>query len=255
MPQRTAYAGRHRGRHRAEVSKASRSVALPGAAAAALTLTATGVAVLPGLGGAAAASENDATGPLPRTTGADLALERQTVADVRAQLAQADLLERARKARAESAARASRAQARKAILDKRREALAAARRWVLPVSNYRFTSAYGMRWGRMHNGDDFAAPTGTRVGALSSGTVVFAGAQSGYGLKVEIRHWDGTVSWYAHMSSIAVTVGQQVSPGEKVGEVGNTGNSTGPHLHLEIRPGGGAPTKPETWLLARGLAV
>jgi len=230
-------------------------VALPGAAAAALTLTATGVAVVPGLAGSAAASENNPTGPNPRTTGADPSLERQTIADARAQLVEADLLQRAREARAESAARASRAKARKVIEDKRRKALAAARRWVLPVEGYRFSSNYGMRWGRMHAGDDFAAPTGRKVGSISSGTVIFAGSQSGYGLKVEVRHWDGTVSVYAHMNSIAVTVGQEVTPGQKVGEVGSTGRSTGPHLHLEIRPGGGGPTNPQVWLAERGLTV
>lgn len=255
MPKRTAYVGHHRGRHRAEVHTSSRSVTLPGAAAAALTLTATGVAVVPGLAGSATASENKPTGPSPRTTSADPSLERQTIADARAQLARADLLERAREARAEAAARASRTKARKAIEDQRRAALAAAQRWVMPVEGYRFSSAFGTRWGRLHAGDDFAATTGTRIGALSSGTVVFAGQQSGYGNKVEIRHWDGTVSVYAHMNSIAVRVGQTVAPGAKVGEVGNTGRSTGPHLHLEIRPGGGGPTDPEAWLGERGLAV
>ncbi|WP_460459223.1 M23 family metallopeptidase [Angustibacter peucedani] len=214
------------------------------------------MAVVPGLGGAAAASENDATtGPLPRTSGADAATERQHIADARAQLAEAELLEKAREARAEAQARASRAKARKAIEDKRRKALEAAHRWVLPVHGYRFSSSYGMRWGRLHAGDDFAAPIGTRIGALSSGTVIFAGQQSGYGNKVEIRHWDGTVSWYAHMNSIAVTVGQAVTPGQMIGEVGNTGHSTGPHLHLEIHPDGGGPTNPEPWLRAHGIDV
>jgi murein DD-endopeptidase MepM/ murein hydrolase activator NlpD len=256
VPQRAPYAGRHRGRHRAEVERPSRSVALPGAAAAALTLTATGVAIFPGLGASAAASEHDAaTGANPRTQPADLAGERDHVASTRAQLAQAEIAERAREARAVAQARASRAQARERIEQKRRKALAAAHRWVLPVTHFRFSSDYGMRWGRLHAGDDFAAPIGTRIGSLSSGTVVFAGQQSGYGNKVEVRHWDGTVSYYAHMSSIAVQVGQRVAPGEKLSEVGNTGHSTGPHLHFEIHPDGGGPVDPAPWLAAHGLKV
>ncbi len=256
MPQRTAYAGRHRGRHRTEVQRSPRGVALPGAAAAALTLTATGVAVVPGLGGAAAASENDSTiGTSPRTSTADPATERQHIANVRAQLAQAELLEVARENRAAAQARASRAKARHRIEEKRRKALEAAHRWVLPVESYRFSSGFGMRWGKLHAGDDFAAPIGTRIGALSSGTVVFAGPSSGYGNKVEVRHWDGTVSWYGHMSSIAVVVGQKVAPGEALGAVGNTGHSTGPHLHLEIHPDGGGPVDPATWLRAHGLHI
>lgn len=266
MPQRSQYAGRHRGRHRAEVERSARGVALPGAAAAALTLTATGAAIVPGLGGTAAASANDSTPvPTPSTQASDVSApqaagssaERQELASVRTELVQAELVAKAREqaleARAASQARASRAQARKALEDKRRKALEAGRRWVVPVAGFKMSSGYGMRWGRMHTGNDLAAPTGTPVGAISSGTVIFAGTQSGYGMKVEVRHWDGTVSYYAHMSAISVQVGDQVAPGGKVGEVGSTGRSTGPHLHLEVRPGGGGPVSPLPWLLARGL--
>jgi murein DD-endopeptidase MepM/ murein hydrolase activator NlpD len=151
--------------------------------------------------------------------------------------------------------RVSRDKVRKEIVEKREAALAKAHRWVMPVAHYRFSSPFGSRWGRLHAGDDLAAPIGTRIGSLSSGTVIFAGQESGYGNKVEVRHWDGTVSWYAHMSSIAVKVGDKVDPGDKLGTVGNTGHSTGPHLHLEIHPDGGAPVNPQRWLAEHGLHI
>ena len=255
MPQRSTYTGRHRGRHRAEVQKSSRGVAIPGAAAAALTLTATGAAVVPGLSGSAAAGEANAAGPAPRTSGVDPSTGSQQIQDASARVDQAELEARVEATRVQAQARASRELARERIAEKRRKAVAEAHHWVLPVVHYRFSSPYGMRWGRLHAGDDFAAPIGTRVGALSSGTVVFAGQESGYGNKIEIRHWDGTVSWYGHLSVIGVKVGQKVSPGERIGEVGNTGHSTGPHLHLEIHPDGGGPVNPLPWLRAHGLKV
>lgn len=102
------------------------------------------------------------------------------------------------------------------------------------------TSEYGPRWGRMHRGIDLGAPTGTPVGAAQAGTVIFAGWQGGYGRLLLIRHADGIVTAYAHLSSFAVGEGQQVSQGQTVGAIGTSGNSTGPHLHLEFRIGGQA---------------
>lgn len=227
---------------------------MPGAAAAALTLTATGAAVIPGLAGSATANAND-SGPLTHAQGSDSATGSQQVVGLREREAQSVMLAQAREARTEAAARTSRAEARQAIEAKRRKALAMAHRWVMPVQDFRFTSDFGARWGKLHAGDDLAAPIGSRIGALSSGTVVFAGQQSGYGNKVEIRHWDGTVSWYGHMFQIDVKVGQKVDPGEKIGEVGNTGHSTGPHLHLEIHPDGGGPVDPQPWLAKHGLKI
>ncbi|GMA88191.1 hypothetical protein GCM10025868_34410 [Angustibacter aerolatus] len=83
--------------------------------------------------------------------------------------------------------------------------------------------------------------------------MVFAGQQSGYGNKVEIRHWDGTVSWYGHLSQIEVKVGQDVDAGEEIARSGNTGHSTGPHLHLEVHPGGKGPVNPRPWLADHGV--
>nr|WP_277352192.1 M23 family metallopeptidase [Knoellia sp. DB2414S] len=105
----------------------------------------------------------------------------------------------------------------------------------------------------MHQGDDYAAPVGTRLSAMSGGVVMSAGPAGAYGNKVEIRYGDGTVSVYAHMDSVAVGVGDHVSAGQLVGRTGNTGRSTGPHLHLEIHPGGGPAVDPSAWLSAKGI--
>jgi murein DD-endopeptidase MepM/ murein hydrolase activator NlpD len=97
------------------------------------------------------------------------------------------------------------------------------------------TSGYGWRWGRMHQGIDIAADIGTPIYAAATGVVEFAGWNSGgYGNMVEIRHADGSMTRYAHMNAIYVRVGQQLSQGEQVGEMGSTGYSTGPHLHFEV---------------------
>ncbi len=101
------------------------------------------------------------------------------------------------------------------------------------------TSEYGPRWGRMHRGIDQGASTGTPIGASRAGTVIFAGWQGGYGNLVLIDH-GSVVTAYAHQSRMAVRSGQSVSQGSTIGYVGNTGNSTGPHLHFETRVNGSA---------------
>ena len=126
--------------------------------------------------------------------------------------------------------------------------------WVAPIgAGYPLSSGFGMRWGVMHSGQDFAIPVGTEVRAMSSGTVLMAGWSGGFGYKVEIQYWDGTVSWYAHNSSLKVSQGQSVSPGQVVALSGNSGHSTGPHLHLEIHPANGAPVAPLGWLQTMGI--
>jgi murein DD-endopeptidase MepM/ murein hydrolase activator NlpD len=126
--------------------------------------------------------------------------------------------------------------------------------WQLPIKTYVLTSGFGARWGRLHAGEDFAAPVGTDLVSMSTGTVTFAGPQSGYGNLVKIRYWDGTETYYGHMSSISVKAGESVDPAEVVGQSGNTGHSTGPHLHLEVHPDGGAPVNPEPWLASHSIA-
>jgi murein DD-endopeptidase MepM/ murein hydrolase activator NlpD len=203
--------------------------------------------VVPGLGGAASAA-SDGLAHATKPTRTQAGSTHQVVAP---RVRDSELQVQAQRNRV----RASRDRIRKELVEKREAAERRAHRWVMPVDGYRFSSPFGYRWGRLHAGDDLAAPIGTRIGSLSSGTVIFAGRQSGYGNKVEVRHWDGTVSWYAHMSSISVKVGDKVAPGQKLGEVGNTGHSTGPHLHLEIHPGGGAAVNPQRWLAAHGLRL
>lgn len=120
--------------------------------------------------------------------------------------------------------------------------------WQMPLKHAVRSSGFGWRWGRLHAGEDFATPVGTNLVSMSTGRVLFAGEESGYGTLVKIGYWDGTVSFFAHMSHVSVTEGQGVGPGEVVGQSGNTGHSTGPHLHLEIHPDGGEAVNPLPWL-------
>ncbi|HXQ87740.1 MAG TPA: peptidoglycan DD-metalloendopeptidase family protein [Gaiella sp.] len=102
------------------------------------------------------------------------------------------------------------------------------------------TSGFGVRWGRMHEGIDIAVGEGTPVRAAAAGTVIYAGWMSGYGNLVAVDHGNGLSTAYAHNSSLAVSVGQSVAAGEIVSYSGNTGNSTGPHVHFEVRVNGSA---------------
>lgn len=111
--------------------------------------------------------------------------------------------------------------------------------YVWPVCA-RVTSEYGRRWGRMHRGVDVDGSTGDPIGAAKEGVVIFAGWQGGYGRLTLIDHGDGVVTAYAHQSSQRVAAGQRVVRGERIGAVGNTGRSTGSHLHFETRVNGAA---------------
>jgi murein DD-endopeptidase MepM/ murein hydrolase activator NlpD len=102
------------------------------------------------------------------------------------------------------------------------------------------TSGFGPRWGRMHEGIDIAVPEGTPVRAAAAGTVIYAGWLGGYGNLVVVDHGGGLSTAYAHNSSFAASVGQSVAAGEVVAYSGNTGNSSGPHVHFEVRVGGSA---------------
>lgn len=122
--------------------------------------------------------------------------------------------------------------------------------FALPIkSSFRFTSGFGMRWGRMHNGTDFAAGHGTPIYSTADGVVIHAGWLSGYGRLVKIQHEFGIETRYAHMSKIRVKVGQRVSRGDRIGDMGNSGRSTGTHLHYEVRIGG-KPVNPMTYIKA-----
>ena len=98
----------------------------------------------------------------------------------------------------------------------------------------RFTSGFGRRWGRMHNGIDIAGSYGTPIKAADGGKVIYAGWYAGLGKMVKIDHGNGYVTVYGHMSGFNVKVGQKVGKGEQIGKMGNTGNSTGTHLHFEV---------------------
>lgn len=129
--------------------------------------------------------------------------------------------------------------------------------WVAPLGvPYRITATFGAAgslWSADHTGVDLAAPTGTPVATVSAGTVTSAGDSGAYGLRVAITHPDGTQSMYAHLSGIDVSVGEEVATGDEIGAVGTTGNSTGPHLHLELRSSAGVPIDPVRALGARGV--
>ncbi|WP_373635392.1 DUF5930 domain-containing protein [Yoonia sp. SS1-5] len=122
--------------------------------------------------------------------------------------------------------------------------------FALPVkSNFRFTSGFGQRWGRLHAGADFAGPIGTPIYATADGVVTNASWSSGYGRLIKIRHEFGIETRYAHLNAMDVKVGQRVSRGDRIGAMGNSGRSTGPHLHYEVRVGG-EPVNPMIYIRA-----
>ncbi|MFC3170229.1 MULTISPECIES: DUF5930 domain-containing protein [Paracoccus] len=111
----------------------------------------------------------------------------------------------------------------------------------MPVkASFRYTSGFGRRWGRAHEGIDMAAPVGTPIHATGDGVVTYAGRQGAYGNLIKIEHELGVETRYGHLSRIRVRAGQRVSQGELIGDMGNTGRSTGPHLHYEVRMKGRA---------------
>ncbi|WP_171006816.1 M23 family metallopeptidase [Shimia litoralis] len=116
-------------------------------------------------------------------------------------------------------------------------------------SAFRYTSGFGMRWGRMHKGTDFAARHGTPIYATAEGVVVHADWLSGYGRLIKIKHEFGIETRYAHLAKIRVKVGQRVSRGDRIGDMGNSGRSTGTHLHYEVRVNGRA-VNPMTFIKA-----
>ncbi|AXI81394.1 M23 family peptidase [Peterkaempfera bronchialis] len=129
--------------------------------------------------------------------------------------------------------------------------------FAIPVSGYTLTAGFGQAgsyWSHLHTGLDFAVPTGTPVKALGMGEITSAGWSGAYGYRIIETLPDGTEIWYCHLSSIVQGSGG-VKPGDVIARSGATGNVTGPHLHLEVRPGGGAPIDPRPWLQSHGLDV
>ncbi|MCX5368870.1 M23 family metallopeptidase [Streptomyces sp. NBC_00015] len=142
---------------------------------------------------------------------------------------------------------------------------ASAASWIDPVKKYTLSAGYaqaGAMWQSTHSGQDFAVPSGTKVMAAHGGTVVKAGGNGAgdgpaYGNAVVIKHANGVYSQYAHLSSIHVKVGQIVKTGQKIALSGSTGNSSGPHLHFEIRTTAnyGSAINPVTFLHSKGVKV
>lgn len=287
MSSRT-YVGRHRPAHAAadaKVRRAPKSLSagfvLPTAAAAALVVTAMGASMAEATGRPVTAAPRTAFGVIAvapqvsqqitaqakeaQTSSSGLEERRAAAASAEAALAgrqqetlrvartKARVLARAKQVATVAAVKQAKAAAAKAEAKAKAEAEARKNDWVMPVVGANFTSGFKYRWGRMHTGNDLAIAEGTPIVAMSSGEVIFAGWMGGGGNTTKIRYWDGTVSFYEHQSAILVNVGQQVSAGELVGRVGNTGHSFGAHLHLEIHPADGGPIDPHPWMSERGL--
>ena len=115
---------------------------------------------------------------------------------------------------------------------------------------FQYTSGFGSRWGTMHYGTDMAAKHGSAILATADGVINFAGWEKGYGKLIKIKHDFGYETRYAHLSKINVSVGQRISQGDQIGKMGNTGRSTGTHLHYEIRRNG-KPINPMKYIRAR----
>jgi murein DD-endopeptidase MepM/ murein hydrolase activator NlpD len=218
---------------------------------ASLALGAVGAA-----GTAFAAEQAPGGGILARGTAASLAKATRAQAQVQERKAEAVKADRSK--RVALAVKAAKARAAKAAKAAKAEN---ARPWMKPVAGkYALSAGYnqsGGMWSHKHSGQDFAVPSGTKVRAVHSGTVVTAGWGGAYGNNIVIKHANGTYSQYGHLSKIQVRVGESVGKGERIALSGNTGNSSGPHLHFEIRktPVYGSAVNPLTFLRHHGVSV
>ncbi|SDM15360.1 Murein DD-endopeptidase MepM and murein hydrolase activator NlpD, contain LysM domain [Corynebacterium mycetoides] len=116
-----------------------------------------------------------------------------------------------------------------------------------------FTSGFGMRWGSLHAGLDIANVVGTPILAAMGGTVIDSGPASGFGQWIRIQHDDGSIAVYGHMETLDVSVGEQVTAGQKIAGMGNRGFSTGSHLHFELYPTGSGAVDPAPWFAQHGI--
>lgn len=149
--------------------------------------------------------------------------------------------------------REARQKARERAAEERRQAAIEARQWGPPVDSYTITARFGdtsSLWSSgAHTGLDLDNVTGTPIRPVGPGKVTFAGYDGSYGNKIVVDHGDGWETWYSHLSEIDVSVGETVTRDTIIGLMGATGNVTGDHLHLELRPtGGGDPVDPEAGL-------
>ncbi|MBB5912970.1 murein DD-endopeptidase MepM/ murein hydrolase activator NlpD [Nocardia transvalensis] len=125
---------------------------------------------------------------------------------------------------------------------------------VRPVAGV-VSSDFGSRWGAFHYGVDFADSIGTPIHSVENGTVIEAGPASGFGLWVRVKHDDGTTAVYGHVNDILTSVGQRVNAGDVIATVGNRGNSTGPHLHLEIWDPADNKIDPAPYMASKGVIL
>lgn len=126
----------------------------------------------------------------------------------------------------------------KVILQGNKNPIVASTGALFTPSRGAISSPFGMRWGKMHEGLDIAASMGDPIYAALDGTVSFSGWETGYGYVIKLQHQNGLITLYGHCSRLEVSVGQNVKKGDQIGLVGSTGNSTGPHLHFEVRVNG-----------------
>lgn len=254
------------GKHRAPSRLTRRSANLAGVA----TLATAGV--IGTLASPAVAADAEAAASV-EDTGLTQIVSMGSIADEIADQAAAQKKEAAEaaaraKAKAEAEAEAKRkaeARAKEIREAKERAAREAERKRLnvfrIPVAGSHVTTGYqtgGNLWSSgSHSGVDFRAASGSTVVAVGAGTVVEAGWGGAYGNNVVLRMNDGTYTQYGHLSSIAVSVGQQVMAGQRLGLSGSTGNSTGPHLHFEARTTAeyGSDINPVAYLRARGVSV
>jgi murein DD-endopeptidase MepM/ murein hydrolase activator NlpD len=221
-------AGRHVGRHRAPADVRSRYAVVVTTAVVGAGVVAFG-----------ASSALPAVNPVDTTA---LAAGGAGTAGQGAALAQST--EKLTQARTATTQRASRSQTRVA-------APKPAPDWTRPASGP-MSSTFGPRWGTFHYGIDIAAGYGNAVRATHAGTVVTAGWYGGYGYAVIIDHGNGLTTRYGHNSKVLVSVGERVKAGDQIANVGNTGDSTGPHVHFEVRMDGVA-VNPVPFLMFRGV--
>ncbi|MFD3628751.1 M23 family metallopeptidase [Streptomyces sp. NPDC058698] len=223
-----------------------------------------GASVVLGAGVAAAADTTAASS----AAGAVQAQAAAQAEAAKVQAAKAEKVAEARKAAAAKAAKAEKAAAVKKAAAAKKKAAAAKKKaasWIDPVKSYKLSASFaqnGGMWASKHSGQDYAVPTGTPVLAAHGGTVVKAGGNGAgdgpaYGNAVVIKHGDKTYSQYAHLSSVNVNAGQVVKTGQKIASSGNTGNSSGPHLHFEIRtsPNYGSAVDPAKFLRSKGVQL
>ncbi|MEU5509511.1 M23 family metallopeptidase [Streptomyces fungicidicus] len=132
--------------------------------------------------------------------------------------------------------------------------------WVAPVETYELSASYGSggaRWAHRHTGQDFAVPIGTPVRAVGAGKVVRVSCGGAFGVEIVVRHAGGYYTQYAHLAAVAVDQGERVATGQWIGQSGTSGNSTGPHLHFEVRvtPEMGSAVDPVPWLARREVPL